>query len=172
MKKFALFLIALLLLLSACDTLKNPDDVDSDNGANLHTPNPQDIEGENGFIKKPPLDSQFFLRLNEKENEVYLPGNIAVKLLNILDSRCPEDVQCVHAGFVDVVLEIDFVGEDPFEETLSLGASLGPDQKRFTVFSGNTYLTLQSVEPLPDTNYNTKPEDQTVILSVTRHALE
>jgi hypothetical protein len=172
MKKFALILIAILLLLSACDTLKNPDDVDLDNGASLHTPNPQDIEGENGFIKKPPLDSQFFLRLNEEENEVYLPGNIAVKLIDIRDSRCPKDVQCVHAGFVDVVLEIDFVGEDPFEETLTLGASLEPDQKRFTVFYGNTYLTLQSVEPLPDANDSTKPEDKTVTLSVTRLALE
>lgn len=171
MKKIGLMLLGLLLVFTACSNLKNPDDVDGGD-ARIQTPMAYGQQSESGFVKKPLLDSSFFLRLNEEENEVYLPGNIAVKLLAIHDNRCPKGVQCIHAGYVSVDLEIDFVGEDPYQDTLTKGVKLEPDQKSFVVFYGNTYLTLESVEPAPGFEDSDKPEDQIVTLSVTRHAVE
>ncbi len=87
------------------------------------------------FNKKPPFGSDFFLRLDEEENEVYLPGNIAVKLTRIKDTRCPIGKECSQAGgSVQVVLEIDLVGEDPYEEILVLGGSL--EDPSFWSFTG------------------------------------
>lgn len=170
MKKACLIVLSLLLLLTACQSVKNPDDVGGGD-ASLYTPAPEQVDGETGFVKKPLLDSNFILRLDEEENEVYLPGNIAVKLIKIKDNRCPVGVECVRAGEVYVVLEIDYVGEDPFEVTLSVGDDV-ENTPHFTVLDGNTHLTLQSVTPTINIDENVKPEDQTVTLSVTRHALE
>ncbi len=170
MKKVCLIILGLLLFLTACQSIKNPDDVDAGD-ASLKTATSEKADGVLGFEKKPLLDSSFILRLNEEENEVYLPGNIAVKLTTIKDYRCPIGVECVRAGEVLVVLEIDYVGEDPFEVTLSLGDDI-ENHPRFTVLDGNTHLTLQSVVPTTHIDESVKPEDQTVTLSVTRHAVE
>lgn len=170
MRRVYLIFLSLMVMLGACQSLKNPDDLEGGN-ANLHTRTPENSVEQLVFTKKPPLDSNFILRMNEEENEVYLSGNVAVKLMTIKDNRCPTGTECVRAGEVFVVLQVDFVGEDPFEETLTLGGD-SETQPRYTVFYGNTFLTLQSVTPVPNADGSVKPDDQTVTLSVTSHALE
>jgi len=170
MRKLNLIIISLILLLAACEPIKKPVK-NEDNDATLQTPTADQPANQIEFVKKPLYDTNFVLRMNEDENEVYLPPNIAVKLIQIKDNRCPVDAQCTRAGEVYVVLEVDFVGEDPFEKILVLGGT-SPDDKAFAVYYENTFLTLQAVEPRSTAENSVEAEDQTVILSVTRHALQ
>lgn len=169
-KKLFLLLMMLMLFTVACDPIQNPSDSDKPS-AEIQPP----YDGEEGeimtFTKKPPLDSNFYLRLNEEENEVYLPGNVAVKLTRIKDSRCPVGTECVWQGNVQVVLEIDLVGEDPYEEVLVLGGA-SAEEPGFLEFYGNTYLTLLGIDPVPTADDELKPEDQIVVFSVTRYPIQ
>ncbi len=169
MKKLSLFCIILLLFITACDPIKHPENSDKPS-ADIQVQH-YDNDGEvMTFNKKPPFGSDFLLRLDEEENEVYLPGNIAVKLTRIKDTRCPIGKECSQAGSVQVVLEIDLVGEDPYEEILVLGGSL--EDPSFLEFYGTTYLTLIAVEPVSTASETVKAEDQIVIFSVTRYPIQ
>jgi len=169
MKKLTLLFIILMLFMAACDPIKNPDNSDK-SSADIQAPYYGTDGEEMAFIKKPPLGSNFFLRLDEEENEVYLPGNVAVKLTRIKDMRCPIGNECVRAGTVQVVLEIDLVGEDPYEEILVLGGS--SEDPSFLEFYGTTHLTLIAVEPVSTSKKTVEAKDQVVIFSVTRYPIQ
>jgi hypothetical protein len=169
MKKLSFLLVLLMLFVAACDPIQNPDDSNK-TSADIQSPY-YDANGEMmTFNKKPPFNSDFFLRLDEEENEVYLPGNVAVKLTRIKDMRCPIGNECNRAGSVQVVLEIDLVGEDPYEEILFLGGGL--EDPSFLEFYGTTHLTLIAVEPVSTSEKTVKAEDQVVIFAVTRNPIK
>jgi len=170
MKKWPLLLIIFMLFVAACDPIQNPDNSDKPS-ADIQPPYYGADGEEMTFNKKPPLNSDFFLRLNEEENEVYLPGNVAVKLTRIKDSRCPIGTECVWTGNVQVVLEIDLVGEDPYEAVLVLGGTT-EEEPAFLEFYGNTYLTLLGVDPPSTAEKSVEAEDQVVVFSVTRYPIQ
>ena len=70
MKKLSLFFIILLLFITACDPIKHPENSDKPL-ADIQVQH-YDNDGEvMTFDKKPPFGSDFLLRLDEEENEVY-----------------------------------------------------------------------------------------------------
>ena len=76
------------------------------------------------------------------------------RVKDIIDSRCPSDVQCPWAGEVKVILE-----SKGKELSLTL-----PGQE--TAEIGNVEITLVSVEPYPSTKNPIRKEDYRIKLRI------
>lgn len=99
------------------------------------------------------------LKANESANFSDNSNSITVKLINIQDSRCPKDVQCIRAGEAIVVLDLK-IGEEQFN---GLKVCIGCEKQMAIMESievkakTKTYtLQLSSVDPYPQsTGLNT-----------------
>lgn len=76
---------------------------------------------------------------------------LQLSLLNIEDSRCPQDVQCIHAGEVSTLVLVNS-RQNPLqylEQTLCLGCQEVQDSIFFEMDSDKYLLILKNVSPYP-----------------------
>lgn len=70
--------------------------------------------------------------------------------LELADSRCPKNVQCIVAGEAQLKMKLDRDGEEPRELLLVLAADDPRPQPRAQAQIDDHVLRLVSVEPYPD----------------------
>lgn len=113
-----------------------------------------------GPVKIQPGQS-FELRPVEGMNTAVLEDQLSLKLVAVNDSRCPEGVLCVHAGWATLSLELeDSNGKQAFE--LRFGAA--PEEEQ-TLSLGAYRLSVQDVQPYP-VYEKTVPADQQIVTFV------
>ena len=115
------------------------------------------------------MEEPFSLNISTgADKATFSQSPMAIRLISVEDSRCPEDVTCVWAGMVQVTLQTSEPGKDELTFELSLGA--GADlQKTYAKWNEN-YLVLKSVEPYPISTDNLQANDRTVTLVLTKIA--
>ena len=105
---------------------------------------------EDTTLKK--LGDNFELKASESISFSDIGNTITAKLINIQDSRCPKNVQCIRAGEAIVMLDLQ-IGDEQFK---GLRVCIGCEQQmnipESTVIKAKakTYtLKLNSVDPYP-----------------------
>lgn len=105
-----------------------------------------------GILNKPAFGK-------EEQSVVYQLSSdetLSVHVQKIEESRCPSDVQCITAGYVKVVFQIDEVGEAALI-TPQFAGSNASEKFEFESRGRNYRLTLKDVTPHPTTkNYEDK----------------
>lgn len=98
------------------------------------------------------LGEIFQLKASESVSFSNNSNVINVKLINVQDSRCPKDVQCIRAGEAIVLLDLQ-IGDEKFN---GLSVCIGCEKERGITESteikakSKTYiLKLNSVDPYP-----------------------
>lgn len=92
-------------------------------------------------------------------------SKITVKFASLVeDSRCPDDVNCIHAGNAQIKVTVSKPGSNPmtFEANTNLGAK------------GNVYegyaIYLTSLTPIPNANVRINRNAYTATFSISRLA--
>ena len=57
-------------------------------------------------IETTPIVLEETFELTKGETAIYVDGNISIHVLKVMDSRCPENTNCIWAGELGVELEI------------------------------------------------------------------
>ena len=98
------------------------------------------------------LGDTFQLKASESISFVDNGNTVTAKLVNIQDSRCPKDVQCIRAGEAIIMLDLQ-IGDEQFK---GLKVCIGCEQQmnitESTVIKAKTKtytLKLNSVDPYP-----------------------
>jgi hypothetical protein len=159
LKSRSVFLLASLLLLSACNQGTVPDQLPT----GLDTPLPSTTAAPR--TQPTPTFFKPGAVTPDREGEVYtevgehfylVVGQTAVVSLEKLtitlkaiteDSRCPKNVQCFHAGWVTVEVSVQKDGESIGDFELTLGAAL-ESQSPEASFEG-LVIRLLEVNPYP-----------------------
>ncbi len=94
------------------------------------------------------------------------PKNVAVTLLDIEDSRCPEDLICIWAGMIVIEAKVRIDGEDfRFKLSDHRNASGFPEQ-----FSTPKY-TVKLIDVVPHSDSSgPDPTDQRAILLISKRS--
>ena len=105
------------------------------------------------------LGDIFRLKASESASFSDNGNTITAKLINIQDSRCPVNVQCIRAGEAIVVLDLQ-IGDEQFKGLkVCIGCEKQMDIVESTVIKAKTKtytLKLNSVDPYPtSTGLNT-----------------
>lgn len=103
---------------------------------------------ESNTIPQVAFDQNFALSQAPGKDSAQLPNGVTVKLVEVLDSRCPEGVDCVWAGYVEVSLLL--MNGQKAETQLKLALEALPDMhlQESGVWQG-VRLALKSVLPKP-----------------------
>lgn len=158
-KSHSVFLLASLLFLTACNQSIAPDQLST----GMDTPLPSTTA-----VTRTQATPTFFKPgavTPDDEGEVYAevgihfylvvgqtavvsPEQLAITLKAITeDSRCPTNVQCIHAGWVTVEVSVQKDGESIGDFELTLGAAL-ESQSPEASFEG-LVIRLLEVNPYP-----------------------
>jgi uncharacterized lipoprotein YajG len=110
---------------------------------------------------KASLDKEFTLAIGQTAN---ISGeNLTIKLLDVTaDSRCASDVECVWAGEVKVLLDINSSGSSQQFELTQLGAGNAEGQK-----IGN-YTCKFTVEPYPISTHQIEKSEYRLKMTVSK----
>jgi hypothetical protein len=112
------------------------------------------------------LGENFQLKANETVNLSDNSSLITVKLINIQDSRCPKNVQCIRAGEAIVMLDLQ-IGTEKFNGLkVCIGCEKEMDITESTEIKVNTktyILKLNSVDPYPQSTGLSSPTATLVI---------
>lgn len=119
--KYLLILVAITLSLAACKPASNPTSLE--------------------------IEESFTLRLEDGYNEIVASDGTKVELLEVNDSRCPLNVECVQAGQALVKLKISEPEKEPREVELVGITPLGDGKSSEPM--GDGYLLLLDVKPYP-----------------------
>ncbi len=107
------------------------------------------------------LDSPFGLTINQTG---YVDSeNLQIRILNITDSRCPSDVQCIWAGEVNVRLVI--IPDDGVWKGLDLKED---EEKDFSSGNANYSVRLLEVRPYPISTQKIEMGDYVLTLLIRR----
>jgi hypothetical protein len=87
---------------------------------------------------------------------------LMVKLIEVKDTRCPADVNCVWAG--NAIVKISIIKGKSAAKMLELNTGIDP---RNVIFEGYE-ITLGEVTPLPKSSQTVKPNDYFVKISLVR----
>ncbi len=102
------------------------------------------------------LNSTFKIGIND---QVLINKDFVVTLDSLNDSRCPEGVQCVWAGFAEAKITVSKSGE-PFAVKLCLGQCgkefKTEDVKEFSLSGVDYLLQLSAINPYPKVGDSTK----------------
>ncbi|MGB7443179.1 MAG: hypothetical protein WA919_19100 [Coleofasciculaceae cyanobacterium] len=109
------------------------------------------------------------LRVNETQVVTLDSGNFEIKLLNIEDSRCPSDVQCVWSGQVTATVSVT-----SSEQSLgNFDLTLRPGQANLAIQEIDCYsIKLVQVVPYPNTTQNIDILDYFTTLTIYPSNLE
>jgi hypothetical protein len=115
----------------------------------------------NGFN----LGQEFEIAVNETlEN---CPKNIAITLLDIQDSRCPTDADCIWAGMI--VLEGTLrIADKNYPIQLSTNERISGFPEEFST-SEYTVKLIDAI-PYPDSNLTSESEDKRAILVISKRS--
>lgn len=112
------------------------------------------------------LGETFQLKANELVNLSDNSSLITVKLINIQDSRCPKNVQCIRAGEAIVVLDLQ-IGTEKFKDLkvcIGCEKEIGITESTEIKAKIKTYiLKLNSVNPYPQSTGLSSPTATLVI---------
>lgn len=111
------------------------------------------------------LGKEFEIAINETLQNC--PKNISFTLLDIQDSRCPADGQCIWQGMIviDATLTID--GKD---QQLQLSTNENVSGFPAEFFTSEYSVKLIDAVPYPDFSSPHKPEDKKAILIVSKRS--
>lgn len=98
---------------------------------------------------------------------IYQEGNTTITLLNVEDSRCPTNVNCVWQGNGSVEMRIDKDNETENFTLNTLGELNGGINYPTSTIVLDLNIELIDLEPYPDGNTSYSLQDYTVILEVT-----
>lgn len=109
------------------------------------------------------------LRVNETQVVTLDSGSFEIKLLNIEDSRCPSDVQCVWSGQVTATVSVT-----SSEQSLgNFDLTLRPGQDDLAIQKIDCYsIKLVQVVPYPNTTQNIDILDYFTTLTIYPSNLE
>ncbi|MEO8793880.1 MAG: hypothetical protein ABI390_00365 [Daejeonella sp.] len=103
------------------------------------------------------LNSAFKVSLKDK---VLINKDFVVTLDSVKDSRCPEGVQCIWAGFAEAKISISKVSEPSISLNLCLGQCdkdfKTEDEKEFSLSGVDYLLQLSAINPYPKVGDTTK----------------
>ena len=106
------------------------------------------------------LGDSFQLKASESVSFSDNGKTITAKLINIQDSRCPKDVQCIRAGEAIVILDLK-IGDEQFNGLkVCIGCEKEMNITESTVIKAKTKtytLVLTSVDPYPQSTGITSP---------------
>jgi hypothetical protein len=98
------------------------------------------------------LGDSFQLKASESATFNDNGNTITAKLINIQDSRCPKDVQCIRAGEAIVILDLT-IGDEQFKGLkVCIGCEKEMNITESTVIKAKTKtytLKLTAVDPYP-----------------------
>ena len=104
------------------------------------------------------------ISIKKSQTISYCKENISISFLEVVnDSRCPSDVTCVWAGFVEVKLDIQGIN-DGFIINLATGPN--PNGIASQVEFEDISIKLVDVIPYPATNVKINPNEIRTILIV------
>ncbi|MEB3358036.1 MAG: hypothetical protein VKK04_15015 [Synechococcales bacterium] len=110
----------------------------------------------------PQLMGQRTLTLQSDQPVVVEPSQMELTLVDVVDSRCPTDVQCVWGGGITITLAVQSA-ETPRQQ-VELSRLPGQEPESQSI-SGVT-LSLVDVTPHPRSNRTPSPEDYTATIRV------
>jgi hypothetical protein len=112
------------------------------------------------------LGDTFQLKANESTNFNDNGNMIIAKLINIQDSRCPINVQCIRAGEAIVILDLQ-IGDEQFKGLkVCIGCEKEMKITESTIIKAKTKtytLKLNSVDPYPQSSGINTPTASLVI---------
>jgi hypothetical protein len=108
------------------------------------------------------LASAFNLR--KSETALIKGTKLRLSFSEVNDSRCPQGVTCVWAGLATVTLDVKLGSSKSQRITLTTRSITTHDSKEV----GSYKIALMAVNPYPERDKPTKPEDYVVTLLVSR----
>lgn len=103
----------------------------------------------------------------KKSTAVTIPGqSLTVKVLEVNESRCPINVDCIQAGSADIQLSISDGSNEANVPVSFKNASKASGHQTFALAKQNYSLVVHEVLPYPVSTEKPNPEDYQVNLSI------
>jgi len=111
------------------------------------------------------LGDQFTINFNETKTIVWEDGNTTISFVEVDESRCPEGVDCIQAGYAIVTLEIT---SDTGTESIQMGVYglCGDDCSERDISPKGYDIQLISVDPYPNIYETIEDADYSLTLIV------
>lgn len=115
-------------------------------------------------IQKPADSKALALSINQSDKASFASGDVSVKVLNIEDSRCPMNANCIHLGWARVSFSLTAGGEEvKGERYFGADAQLPKNDTEIKAGGRLFEVTVQEVTPYPCTGCPNQPASQAVL---------
>ena len=106
-------------------------------------------------------------------NKTAKVSGVDIKFLSVVsDSRCPKNVNCIWAGEVIVLVEVQQKSQKAIEKTITIGFKRIPEGNETDIIFEDKYFTIKAinVSPYPEYGVEVKPLDYVLLFDVIEQA--
>lgn len=115
-------------------------------------------------IQKPAQTKALSLSINQSDKATFASGDLSVKVLNIEDSRCPMNANCIHLGWAKVTFSLTAGGEEVRGERYFGADTQLPKNDPEIKLGGRLFdVSVQEVTPYPCVGCPNQPASQAVL---------
>ncbi|MBQ0769650.1 MAG: hypothetical protein KBT58_10175 [Bizionia sp.] len=96
-------------------------------------------------------------------------NGVAIKFLSVVsDSRCPKNVNCIWAGEVIVLVEVQQEAQEAIEKTITIGFKRNPTGSETDIIYKNQSFTIKAinVSPYPEYGIEVNVSDYVLLFDV------
>lgn len=96
-------------------------------------------------------------------------NGVAIKFLSVVsDSRCPKNVNCIWAGEVIVLVELQQEAQEAIEKTITIGFKRDPTGSETDIIYKNQSFTIKAIKvsPYPEYGIEVNVSDYVLLFDV------